>query len=171
MPAVTEARGISTGAKGLPLLKIDTCSDTENTGPPEVSHGSSINLSVCIQDVPPSPTQHAEFTLALTPRSWRRRFRCRKRPVVDIHACFDIDDTSGTVTVVEEGEASVSEVGENCTRYERHSIDLLGFGGELEGASLDSENEEFALLHSPSRCHSHQSRLALINLCRRRYKI
>lgn len=166
MLTAREARGVNTDSvtRSLPLLKIEPCDDVEDSRT-EVNESSDINLSVCIHDVPLSPTQHAEFTLALTPRSWRRRYRSRKRPVVDIHACFDVNDISGTVTVVDEGEVALSK---NCTRYERNSVDLLGFGCELDGLSHDSDSEEFTLLSNPSRCHSHQTRLTLINLCRRR---
>jgi len=81
-----------------------------------------IHCSVRIQDIPPSPTQHAEFTLALNAASHRRRHR--KRGCFEIHACFDISNTDGTVTVVSESDPIIN-VPDNCTRYERDSMDLL----------------------------------------------
>ena len=157
------------GKPPLPSLKIDIIHCDE---PNDVQHipqsTSDINLSVCIKDAPPSPTQHAEFTLALTPTTLRRRFRHRKQPVTDIHACFDINDINGAITVVEE-ESNNNDTNhtlevKHCHRYERDSIDLLERYEEFH-PDKSREVDDLAHLTSPNQQISHHIRFNLLEHC------
>lgn len=173
MPVMVAEPDILTkrGKQPLPALKIDVihCDEPNNLGHlPRVS--SDINLSVCIQDAPPSPTQHAEFTLALTPTSHRQKYRCRKQPVVDIHACFDVDDINGVISVIDENNnnndvADCIEVADkHHHRYERDSIDLLERYEELHPDKV-REKEELTHLTSPNQQISHHTRFNLLEHC------
>lgn len=153
----------------LPLLKIDLV----NCEPPEESliqsADSNVNLSVCIQDIPQSPTQHAEYTLALTPTSFRRKYRLRKQAVTDIHACFDVNDVDGAITVVDETDADPID-NEHCKRYERDSIDLLEVYDQLHPDIYeDGEYTELATLTSPNKQLSHLTRVNLLDNSYLRY--
>lgn len=139
-----------------PTLKIDLVPTKEPRDRSYVPQkNSDVNLSVCIQDIPHSPTQHAEYTLALAPSRRPKKCRLRKQPVIDIHACFDVNDLSGTITVVDES-VRPPKLERNCKRYERDSIDLLERYDQLHPES------QLTSLTSPNQQVPHSTRHMLL---------
>lgn len=154
-----------------PALKINVIHCDQPNDQEQITQSTSnINLSVCIKDAPPSPTQHAEFTLALTPSTLSRRFRHRKQAVTDIHACFDISDVNGNITVVDDVEVNNNTTEEpetedkHCQRYERDSIDLLERYEEIHPDQA-RELDDLAHLTSPNHKISHHIRFNLLEHC------
>lgn len=146
--------------KKLPSLVIDLV-PTETEKPKSLPRNdSNVSLSVCIQDIPLSPTQHAEYTLSLTPESLKKKCRARKQPVIDIHACFDVNDSNGAISVVEDNREQPA-VRENCKRYERDSIDLLERYDQIH-AERGHTGEELALLTSHHQHVPHITRVQLL---------
>ena len=144
--------------KVRPTIKIDHIPSKEaNEERPLVRNNSDVSLSVCIQHIPASPTQHAEYTLSLTPNSKRKKRRLRKQPVVDIHACFEVDDLDGAISVISDNDNYLS-VDKHCTRYDRDSVDLLERYDQLHP---DSE-WELTHLTSANQQVSHATRFMLI---------
>lgn len=146
----------------LPTLKIDLVSTKSGNQIPAVTRSNSdVHLSVCIQDIPASPTQHAEFTLPLVLERNKKKSRLRKQPVTDIHACFDVNDINGSITVVDESEALTYPASDkHCHRYERDSIDLLERYDQLRCEHQSPNGLSF--LTSPHHKLSHSTRLSLL---------
>lgn len=154
----------STARDKLPLLKIDLVHSDDNHNVVALPRSDSdVSLSVCIQDIPASPTQHAEYTLALTPNRLRKKYRSRKQAVIDIHACFDVNDINGAITVVDDKEALAHPVTDkHCKRYERDSIDLLERYDQLHPDKALDLTIEIASLTSPHQQIPHVTRVTLL---------